>query len=135
MMFIAITPTPIWILLLLGTWASLAYLALLRLRIRHPAMNGLLLTMALQAVSGMMVVAATSLDAIGRIACLGGQLGVLAVLILALAQLAVLAYLHERWPRRADGARDNFRTWISVWAVFGLIAYLAHLRSVALCTV
>jgi hypothetical protein len=135
MIFVAIIPSCIWIALLLVAWATLAYLALIRLSIRHWAMSGLLVAMAVQALAGMSVAVATSLDRISVYACLMGAYGALGSVVLSLLETAVLVFLSTIWPRSSEGGRQRFATWVSMWVFFSLITFLTHVRSAALCTV
>lgn len=135
MIFVVIIPSVVWIALLLGSWSSLAYLALNRLGFRHRAMNSLLAVMAIQGIAGISVAVATSLNSISAYAGLMGAYGALGTVVLFLAQVAVLAVLSAIWPRSSEGGRQQFATWLSMWIFFSLVAFLTHLRSAVLCTV
>ena len=135
MIFVAIIPGYIWATLLLAGWAALAYLASNRLSIRHRSMTGMLVVMALQALSGTSVAIATNLDQIGAFACLVGAYGALVSLVLSLMQTAAIVFLSTIWPRSSVGGRHWFAVWVSMWLVFSLAAFLTHARSAALCTV
>ncbi len=135
MLYVVLIPGWVWVALSISAWATLAYVALRQLRFRNRVLIGLLAVMAIQALAASSTAVATDLDPISRSACLMGYFGIWAVLFLSLAEACALIFLSTIWPRGASGKRLQFTSWASIWFIFNSIALLAHMRSMALCTV
>lgn len=135
MLFVAIIPSFVWVALLLVGWTALAYRGLISCRVRNKAMTGLVALTALQLVAGACAAIATSVYAIGPMACSLGVYGVLLSPVLFAVEAVFVMFLASAWSRRGDGTREGFAGWVSLWVVFCLIAFLTHARSAALCTV
>lgn len=135
MLYVVLVPWPMWVAILLGTWAAMAYIALGRIRLFHPLMVGLLLVMAVQMVSASTSAVATSFDPIGRFACLMGNRGMWISILVAVPGACVIGFLYRRWPATPHGQKRYFRAWIANWLIFSLFSILAHMRSAGLCTV
>lgn len=122
-------------MLLLAAWFVVAMPAIRRFGFRHPALLSLLVAMAFQAVAAISVAVATSMDSIGRFACIGGGYGRTGTGILTATQAPAVWLLITLWPRDAQGTRDDVVPWLLAWVAFSAVAALTFLRSAALCTV
>lgn len=135
MLLIAVIPSIVWVGLMLMLASALTIVAVFRLRVRSASMITFLVLLAVQTLAAAGVATATSVSPIGAFACLGGIFGILLIPALSLVQAGLLFRLFRAWPVSSAGGRAGFTGWAAVWLLFGLVAFLTHLRSAALCTV
>ena len=135
MLYVAITPGYLWSTLLLTAWLAVATPAARRFGLRHPALVSLLVAMAFQAIAAVTVAVATSVDTIGRVACLGGAYGATGTGILTATQAPAVWLLVTLWPKDAQGARGGIVPWLLAWVAFSAVAAVIFVRSAALCSV
>lgn len=134
MLYVAITPGYLWSALLLAAWCLVAMPGIRRFGFRHPALASLLIAMAFQAAAAISLAVATSLDSIGRFACLVGGYGRTGTGILTATQAPAVWLLFTLWPKDTQGTRAGVASWVLAWAAFSGLAAAIFLRSAALCT-
>lgn len=135
MLLVVLTPSFIWIALLIAMWLTLSFQAYRRLSIRHPIMMLLLAIMAMLAFAGSSSAIGTSFNQIGKFPCLMGYYGMWLTTGAFTIESVLLLYLCRFWPRNEAGEMLRFRRWVSLWLVFNAIAFFTFMRSIALCTV
>lgn len=135
MLYVVLIPGWAWVALSISAWATLAYIALRRLRFRNRVLIGLLAVMAVQALAASFTAVVTDVDPIRYSSCLMGFYGMWTAVFLWLAEAGALIFLSTTWPRGISGERLQFTQWGSLWFIFNSVALLAHMRSTALCTV
>lgn len=135
MIYVAVVPGFVWAAVLLALAAAIAFVARRRLGAQQLAMKFLLLVVALQTLAGVSVAMATILDPIGMYACLVGIYGTLGSVFLAVIEAGVIFFLATIWPRSGAGKRLGLASWVLLWLLFQLAAFLTHARSAVLCTV
>ncbi len=135
MIFAAIVPFYVWVLLALGLWGVIAHRAYRRIDLSGWLVGLWLALLAVQALAASISAVATRVDSIDRFTCYWGIWGWLVQLALAGIGLALLVLLMKRWPRNAEGGRRQFGSTVALWGVFSVVVVFAHLRSAVLCTV
>lgn len=135
MLYVVLIPGWVWVASLAGTWASAAYVALVRAGVRHRLLLALLGVMVVQALAAASTAWVTSHDPLHEFACLMGYLGMWVALGVTLVEAIAVVFLARIWLRTSPGRAGSLTVWTTIWLLFNGIAWLAHLRSAALCTV
>ena len=135
MLYIALIPTSAWVALCVATWAACVFQTWFSARMRGPWLRAWLGVMAVQAMVASVTAVATRIDPIDYFPCRMGAYGSLVTLTVSLIGGLVLALLIRDWPRSAEGKREGSGRAIAAWIAFGVVTFLAHIRSAALCTV
>ncbi|MEE4380449.1 MAG: hypothetical protein V2J02_00500 [Pseudomonadales bacterium] len=135
MLYVVLIPGWVWVAGLAGTWATAAHVALVRAGIRNRLLLALLGVMVVQAVAAASTALVTSHDPLAGFACLMGYLGMWVALGVTLLEAIAVVFLVRIWPRVSPGRAGSLTVWTTMWLLFNGIAWLAHLRSAALCTV
>lgn len=140
MIFVVIMPAWIWVPCLIAIWIALAYKAVRCIGLKNPIMNGLMAILALQTIVASSTAIATSHDPISSFACLTGIFGIFVSPIVTLLEVIALVFLFRSWPRKSgprksDGRKRGFSSWLSLWFALNLAVFLAHMRSALMCTV
>ena len=135
MIYFVLIPAWIWVALILAAWTTFAYQTNNRIGFGHHVIVGLFATLTFKSIAASSTAIATSQYSIGAFACLMGIFGTLLSPIVLLTEVAVLIFWSRGWLRNNGDRKRGFGTWLSIWFILSLIAFLAHVRSAALCTV
>ena len=135
MLYIALIPAIVWVVLLLVTWGMLANHMHRYVGRQGPVSLVWLAVLALQAIAASAAAISTDIYPIDSFACALGYFGSWISWALTGAAGVVLLILRKGASQHKAQEQGGFRFAAAIWLILSTVAILAHMRSAGLCTV